>query len=323
MVTTTNTTTASRGSFSTLQHLLQLSYSEYSEDQQKAAIELARLIEGTVFPAVSFGPLAHALSRLVPSKHRTVASYSARALKLLLLDDALRPQAVQTGVASVVCSSIAQWEDEVLCLRELLGALQTLSWDKTCIKSVIDGDVISYLIDFVQASDQEVSVLALAVLTNIFVYVDTLLLTDTINLNVLSTAVPVILEALRSSQERPQRFYAAACIANASAHPRLASLLKEHGALKQVKEIERQSLTNLHMLGSKLDDCAKAAVYRLSDYKEGQPRLGNLKFSFKWGTRPVMELSLAAYGPQSQAIMACFGMWLLIVLLTFMPAIFA
>ena len=60
-----------RGSFSTLQHLLQLSYSENSEDQQKAAIELARLIEGTVFPAVSFGPLVHALSRLIPSKNRT------------------------------------------------------------------------------------------------------------------------------------------------------------------------------------------------------------------------------------------------------------
>ena len=158
-----------RGSFSTLQHLLQLSYSEAPEDQQKSAIELARLIEGTVFPAVSFGPLAHALSRLVPSKNRTVSSYSSKALKLLLLDDALRPQAVTAGVAAVVCTSIAQWEDEVLCLRELLGALQTLSWDKSCVKSVIQGNVIEYLIDFVQASDQEVSVLALATLANILV----------------------------------------------------------------------------------------------------------------------------------------------------------
>ena len=37
----------------------------------KAAIELARLVEGTVFPAVSFGPLSHALCRLVPNKNRT------------------------------------------------------------------------------------------------------------------------------------------------------------------------------------------------------------------------------------------------------------
>ena len=58
-------------SFSTLQHLLQLSYSVDPEQQQKAAVDLARLVEGTVFPAVSFGPLAHALCRLVPSSNRT------------------------------------------------------------------------------------------------------------------------------------------------------------------------------------------------------------------------------------------------------------
>jgi hypothetical protein len=90
----------SAGNFSQLQHLLQLSYSENSHDQQKvsfpnflsftlkAAIDMVRLVEGTVFPAVSFGPISHALCRLVPSSNRTV--YSARALKLLILDDALR-----------------------------------------------------------------------------------------------------------------------------------------------------------------------------------------------------------------------------------------
>jgi hypothetical protein len=133
----------SAGNFSQLQHLLQLAYSENSEDQQKvglaidvldffikAAIDMVRLVEGTVFPAVSFGPISHALCRLVPSSNRTVASYSARALKLLILDDALRSQAIVAGVPSVVCGAIKQWEDEVLCLRELLGALQTLTWDK-------------------------------------------------------------------------------------------------------------------------------------------------------------------------------------------------
>lgn len=130
--------------FSQLQHLLQLSYSENPDDQQKvtllltphpllqAAIDMVRLVEGTVFPAVSFGPISHALCRLVPSTNRTVASYSARALKLLILDDALRSQAIVAGVPSVVCGAIKQWEDEVLCLRELLGALQTLTWDKVC-----------------------------------------------------------------------------------------------------------------------------------------------------------------------------------------------
>lgn len=138
-------------SFSTLQHLLQLSYSENPEEQQKAAVDLARLVEGTViFPAVSFGPLAHALCRLIPNKNRTVASYSAKALKLLILDDALRSQAVVAGVPAVVCAAIKQWEDELLCLRELLGALQTLCWDKQCLKGVLQADIVLHLIDYIQ-----------------------------------------------------------------------------------------------------------------------------------------------------------------------------
>jgi SpoU rRNA methylase family enzyme len=96
---------------------------------------MVRLVEGTVFPAVSFGPISHALCRLVPSSNRTVASYSARALKLLILDDALRSQAIVAGVPAVVCGAIKQWEDEVLCLRELLGALQTLTWDKVFVRT--------------------------------------------------------------------------------------------------------------------------------------------------------------------------------------------
>lgn len=136
--------------FSTLQHLLQLSYSDNPEDQQKAAVDLSKLVQGTVFPAVSFGPLAHALCRLVPSSNRTVSSYSARALKILILDDALRPQTIVAGVPAVVCGAIKQWEDEILCLRELLGALQTLSWDKQCVKGVLQSDVISNLIDYIQ-----------------------------------------------------------------------------------------------------------------------------------------------------------------------------
>lgn len=60
-----------KGNFSTLQHLLQLAYSEDAEKQQKSAMELAKLVDGTPFPAVSFGPLTHALCKLVPSKNRT------------------------------------------------------------------------------------------------------------------------------------------------------------------------------------------------------------------------------------------------------------
>ena len=150
-VTTISSGSVSGANFSMLQQLLQLSYSDDPEDQQKAAVDLARLVEGTViFPAVSFGPLAHALCRLIPNKNRTVSSYSSKALKLLILDDALRPQAMVARVPAVVCGAMKQWEDELLCLRELLGALQTLCWDKQCVRGVIQGDVTSQLVDYIQ-----------------------------------------------------------------------------------------------------------------------------------------------------------------------------
>jgi hypothetical protein len=221
---------------------------------------MVRLVEGTVFPAVSFGPISHALCRLVPSSNRTVASYSARALKLLILDDALRSQAIVAGVPSVVCGAIKQWEDEVLCLRELLGALQTLTWDKACVKGVLQADILSSVIDFTQAPDQEVSVLAMATLANVLSYSDTLLLTDTVLVETLATSLPLVMDSLRpfpsgSSQHSdsvsrnqskrhtsqdslnqspstgPQRFYAIASLANASCHPRLAEVIKVNGGL--------------------------------------------------------------------------------------------
>jgi hypothetical protein len=61
----------------------------------------------------------------------------------------------------------------VLCLRELLGSLQTLAWDKQCVKSILQSDVISLLYDFSQQADQEVSVLSfatLAVCARLFFY---------------------------------------------------------------------------------------------------------------------------------------------------------
>jgi len=303
-------------SFSALQHLLQLSYSESPEDQQRAAVDLARFAEGTVFPAVSFGPLTHALCRLVPSSNRTVASYSARALKLLLLDDALRPQASSAGVPGIVCSAIKQWDEEPLCLRELLGALQTLCWDKHCVRGVLQQtDIITNLVHYVPSPDQEVSVLALATLANILAFCDTLLLGDALVIEALGKGMPVLLEAMRVSQQRPQRFYAAAAVANAAAHPRLAALLNASGGLQLCREVETQSLANLHILGSKMGECAQSAIHRLGDRREGD---ASQKFTFKWGTKPVMELSLTSYSKYGVAIWFTLAFWLFIAATQFL-----
>jgi len=253
-----------------------------------------------------------------------VASYSARALKVLLLDDALRPQAGIAGVPAIVCGAIKQWEDEILCLRELLGALQTLCWDKQCVRGVLQADIVSHLIQYVQASDQEVSVLALATLANILVFSNTLLLADSLVIEALGKGIPVLLEALRASQQRPQRFYAAAAIANAAAHPRLVALLNANGGLQLCREVETQSLANLHILGSKIGECAQTAIFRLSGSGEKRERerdeenaLATQMYSFKWGTKPVMELSLTSYSKYGSAVWLCLAVWAMFIVVTF------
>jgi len=309
-----------QGSFSALQHLLQLSYSEDVTQQQRAACDLARLVEGTVFPAVSFGPLSHALCRLIPSQNRTIASYAVKAVKLLILDDALRPQAISIGVPTILSAALLHWMDEPLCLREILGALQTLCWDKQCVRGILNTETISCIIECIKSSDIEVSILATAAIANILSYSDTILLT--INNEIvecLVSSLPLLIEYLRASQHRPQRFYSCAAIANASYHPRLAAVLVQNGALQLCRDVERQSLANLHILGSRMGQCAQTAVFRLSDKKEGDPKLGITKYNFKWGNKPIMELSLASFSKHSSTLWFCFIVWLLIVLFTFLP----
>lgn len=150
--------------------------------------------------------------------------------------------------------------------------------------------------------------LSLATLANILSYSDTLLLADSVTIETLGTAMPVLIETLRASVQKPQRLYAAAAIANASFHPRLVQVLNKIGgertfntspdseqfvfsqilnimnyflfdtALQLCRDVERQSMANLHIIGSKLSECAQTAVYRLSEKKEGDPKLGGVKY---------------------------------------------
>ena len=50
----------------------------------------------------------------------SVASYAAKALKMLILDDALRPQAANV-VPGVVCDAVLYWEDEVYPCHEAVN----------------------------------------------------------------------------------------------------------------------------------------------------------------------------------------------------------
>jgi hypothetical protein len=213
-----------------------------------------------------------------------------------------------------------------MCLRELLGALQTLCWDKHCVKGVLQHNVIPNLIEYIQANDQEVSVLAVATLANILQYSDTLLLADNIVVDALSSSIVPLLNILKlvrgQNHHRSNRFYTAAALANATAHPRLANIINQNGGLQCFRDIEQLSMSHLHILGSRMGDCAHTAIFRLTERKEGDSSFGNSKYSFKYGTQPTMELSFAAFGKNQNIIIVCFIIWIIIILITFSPIIF-
>jgi hypothetical protein len=193
---------------------LPLSISQEVADQQQAAIELAELIAKSPLPALSFAPVAHALCCLLSSGNRTVVFYSARAAKILVLDDALRAQSLAVGLPIVLAISLRAWEEEVSCLREILGATQTLAFDKATVKAVVglptrgggsgsgggmaipsaeerveeeeagpgaggqkEMDALGSVLALLEARDAEVKALATATVANMCAYSDTLLLT--------------------------------------------------------------------------------------------------------------------------------------------------
>lgn len=43
------------------------------------------------------------------------------------------------GLPTVLVDAVAAWQEEVPCLREILAALQTLTWDKYAVSQVLGG----------------------------------------------------------------------------------------------------------------------------------------------------------------------------------------
>lgn len=202
-------------------------------------------------------------------------------MKMLLLDDILRPQAANI-VPNIIINAIIHWEDEILCLRELLAILQILCYDKLCIKYVLstNNKLINILIDHSQSNDQEVSIISLATLANIFVYVDTAILLSAEQglIDDISNAMKILLDIIKKSNNSAQKFYATAAIANATAHPIFRNILKTNGVLEQMKIIEKQSFANLHIIGSKISDCAQTIIYRVTNGSEGDINYSNTKY---------------------------------------------
>ena len=92
------------------------------ETKKQAVVGISKMIErNQPVNSSSFGPLCHTLSRLAASDQRAVVAYAARGIKLLVLDDALRPQANVAGIPSVLAAALREWEDDTPCVREVLG----------------------------------------------------------------------------------------------------------------------------------------------------------------------------------------------------------
>ena len=136
----------------------------------------------------------------------------------------------------------------------------------------------------------------------------------------------VLLEISNLARECPQRFYATAAIANAAAHPSLAQVLVEEGGLEVMQDIDDNAAGNIHLLGSKMGECALTALYLLSHGDKGYPLSQGIesKYSFKWGTQPTMDLTVADYSSTANGrlLLVCSFVWVGMVFYTFSPALF-
>ena len=389
-------------SITQLQWVLQMAHSAEPAGQQKAAMELNSMIEGTtLFPLVSFAPMAHSLCRLLPSQDRTVVLYAARAVKTLLLDDALRGQALLVGLPAVLIAALYTWQEEVPCLREILGALQTLSWDKHAVKSIVAAgtgpgigssssssssnevssnevagkassnnssttklDISSTeergiaaaagtttpstssssssssstgallpVLALLQARDQEVMTLALAITANLCAYSDTFLLAHQEFILAVAEALPHVLQAAQK-RDRLLRCYGIAALANASANPVLAGRIKELGGVEVVEKLEKENLraNTVTFGGTRVSECCEVALLRLTgnsarssskkkaDGEEGRALLGMKTFRFKYGNAPALELTLD--GSKNRAsIVGCLLLWVVGILLVLQPVL--
>ncbi|CAB1115824.1 unnamed protein product [Ectocarpus sp. CCAP 1310/34] len=185
-----------------LQKLLQLAYSEDTDHQLQAVMGISKMIERQPADASSFGPLCHTLSRLAASEHRAVVAYAARGIKLLVLNDALRPQATVAGIPSVLAAALREWEDDAPCLREVLGALQTLCCDAATVLPVVDAGALASVLELLDTSNMEVRMLATATAANVLSFSDSLLLTNEECIDGVSDSMGVLLDAVKSTGPR-------------------------------------------------------------------------------------------------------------------------
>jgi len=310
---------------STLQLLLRAAHSTELNEQHRAALQLSKLVDSFgPLPAVSFGPLVHALCRLLPSEDTNVARFSARTLKTLLLDDVMRPQAISSGITTIVVEAIQRWKHDrdMLVCCELLACLQTLVYDRSAVAIAVEEKCTPLLLELLLSENPEVATLSMTSLANILSHADSVLLAQESWAQQVAASIDTVLEIASTSHEKGLRCYAVAAIANATAHPILAGRIAELNGLAIMREIEGKSLT---LEGTRVAECAETARLRLAalEVKSNQGQdIALRKYSFKWGNAPIMEL---IFDPQTNRnrLQVCAVVWVLTVVLLFYPLVFS
>lgn len=262
----------------------------------------------------------HALCRLIPSEDKGVACFSARAVKTLLLDDALRPQAVSAGIANVLVTALGRWMANNSCSIEILGALQTLMWDGSMVLTLVDLGITPLLLEHLHSTELEITLLSLATLANLLACCDSSPMLSKENMiNEIQESMEFILE-LAKSRDKTKRCYAVAALANATSHPVLAGKINALNGLVLLEDIEMKNKANLSLGGTRVAECAETAVLRLSGHIDS--KIAVRKYTYKWGNKPVLELML---DPQTHGnrLQVCGVVWVLCIILLFWPLVFS
>eukprot|EP00752_Nemacystus_decipiens_P010599 g9439.t1 len=193
-----------------LQRLLQLAHSVDNDEQIEAVIGISELVKRGQVDSSSFGPLCHTLSRLIASEDRLVTAYAARSIKLLVLDDALRPQAPSAGVPSALAAAFIALESDLECMREILGALQTLCYDKATVLPVIDTGALGLVLDLLETErlletmNLDLRELSMAIAANVLSFSDTLLPSREESIDAFNDRMEIFLDGVRRQAHRPQ-----------------------------------------------------------------------------------------------------------------------
>lgn len=152
------------------------------------------------------------------------------------------------------------------------------------------------------------------------------------------------------SRDKPQRCYAIAGLANACAHPVLAGRIKDLKGIQILQKIEKENNKGgIVFGGTRIGECAETALIRLgvggdggggvgggggndigsSGDGSGKPGLHrsnssgysiNRKYSFKWGEKPMMELTLDSKRHRG-ALIICIILWIVMCMAVLQPVL--